>query len=321
MATTNLGRIKPLSKGDYNALTNYENLDIVSYLGSSYICKLPSTGNLPTNTTYWDLVASKGNTGEVTEAELATQVTTKRVHLNSVSTDTLIPFEIHNQGGQAGTDVSSEVTHHYTDATAKVIDNVGDGTILMLSNSQNEIMRPDKPSNYVGNGSVLKYRKFNDTNQIYDEILIMDSKGNIERKNIEEALTFICRKTNNGFPAFTFDSPTAQTIPLNIRNGGSFLTIQDENSFTKVAFVSAVGKTTGLEFRAEAGNLYLQAPNGSVQALYRGALYQVQLVISATTANRPSTSLVKGRSVFDETLGKPIWWNGTAWVDAMGTVV
>jgi hypothetical protein len=37
--------------------------DAVSYNGSSYICKLASTGNLPTNTTYWDLLAQQGASG------------------------------------------------------------------------------------------------------------------------------------------------------------------------------------------------------------------------------------------------------------------
>ena len=29
----------------------------------------------------------------------------------------------------------------------------------------------------------------------------------------------------------------------------------------------------------------------------------------------------KGTYYFDTTLGKPIWWNGTAWVDATGATV
>jgi len=41
-----------------------------------------------------------------------------------------------------------------------------------------------------------------------------------------------------------------------------------------------------------------------------------------TTANRPTTGRVTGYAQsFDTTLGKPIWWNGTNWVDATGTVV
>lgn len=49
--------------GVYNAGTGYVVNDAVFYSGSSYICKLASTGNLPTNTTYWDLMAQQGAAG------------------------------------------------------------------------------------------------------------------------------------------------------------------------------------------------------------------------------------------------------------------
>lgn len=50
-------------RGEYNNSTSYNVNDAVSYNGSSYICKLASTGNLPTDTTYWDLMAQKGQDG------------------------------------------------------------------------------------------------------------------------------------------------------------------------------------------------------------------------------------------------------------------
>lgn len=42
----------------YNAATSYIVGSMVSYLGSNYYCILASTGNLPTNTTYWFLISS-----------------------------------------------------------------------------------------------------------------------------------------------------------------------------------------------------------------------------------------------------------------------
>jgi len=39
------------------------------------------------------------------------------------------------------------------------------------------------------------------------------------------------------------------------------------------------------------------------------------------TADRPATSLQVGQQYFDTTLGIPIWWDGTNWVDATGTTV
>lgn len=50
-------------RGAYNGATAYVVGDSVSYNGSSYICILASTGNVPTNTTYWQVLANKGETG------------------------------------------------------------------------------------------------------------------------------------------------------------------------------------------------------------------------------------------------------------------
>lgn len=41
---------------------------------------------------------------------------------------------------------------------------------------------------------------------------------------------------------------------------------------------------------------------------------------SGTTANRPA-SPVAGQRYFDTDLGRPIWFDGTGWVDAAGTAV
>jgi hypothetical protein len=48
----------------------------------------------------------------------------------------------------------------------------------------------------------------------------------------------------------------------------------------------------------------------------------IPYLISGTTANRPAaTNFPKGAMYFDTTLNKPIYWTGTAWVDATGGAV
>lgn len=42
---------------------------------------------------------------------------------------------------------------------------------------------------------------------------------------------------------------------------------------------------------------------------------------SGTTLQRPTFNVYAGQPYFDTTIGKPIWHNGTSWVDAVGTVV
>ena len=56
MPTVNLGRVKPIYKGIYSPATAYVPLDFVSYNGVAYFCTAPTTGNAPTNATYWQPV-------------------------------------------------------------------------------------------------------------------------------------------------------------------------------------------------------------------------------------------------------------------------
>ena len=76
MATVNLGSIKFKWKGTYNGATAYTVDDVVSYNGSSYICILASTGNLPTNATYFEQMSSAGTNG-TNGTDLTTTLTTQ----------------------------------------------------------------------------------------------------------------------------------------------------------------------------------------------------------------------------------------------------
>lgn len=55
-----LGKVCVIPKGAYDGATTYQILDLVTYGGCSYIAKQATKGNLPTNTTYWQLICSGG---------------------------------------------------------------------------------------------------------------------------------------------------------------------------------------------------------------------------------------------------------------------
>lgn len=69
--------------------------------------------------------------------------------------------------------------------------------------------------------------------------------------------------------------------------------------------------------------------DGNQTAVTRAWQAQVSRFITAmlssgTTADRPTSFLYVGRTYFDTSLGaagKPIWYNGTNWVDATGATV
>lgn len=60
--STSAGRVLPIAKGDYNNATTYSVLDWVLYNGKPYIAKQTTTGNLPTDTTYWQLLVDNPTT-------------------------------------------------------------------------------------------------------------------------------------------------------------------------------------------------------------------------------------------------------------------
>ena len=76
MATVNLGSIKFKWKGTYAGGTAYTIDDVVSYNGSSYICIQASTGNLPTNATYFEQMSSAGTNGS-NGTDVGTTITTQ----------------------------------------------------------------------------------------------------------------------------------------------------------------------------------------------------------------------------------------------------
>lgn len=64
MATKILGKVALTPKGEYSNATTYQSLDLITYNGGSYLALKETTGNLPTNNEYWQLIAEKGQDGE-----------------------------------------------------------------------------------------------------------------------------------------------------------------------------------------------------------------------------------------------------------------
>ncbi len=84
MATIDIGKIKPVFKGTYNNSTAYVLDDIVYYNGSSYVAKTSTTGNLPTDTTKWNVLAS--GSGGIWDGSLSIGSAGQVVKVNSGAT-------------------------------------------------------------------------------------------------------------------------------------------------------------------------------------------------------------------------------------------
>lgn len=73
MAIIDLGKVSITWRGTYSGGTAYTPKDAVVYNNASYICIANTTGNLPTDTSYWNVMAAKGVDGTDLTSTLTTQ--------------------------------------------------------------------------------------------------------------------------------------------------------------------------------------------------------------------------------------------------------
>lgn len=97
--------------GAYDSATSYEKLNVVTYQGSSYCAKGNTVGNLPTNTTYWDLLAQKGATGPQGETGPQGPKPVKGV-------DYYTAEDVAEMEASLNSDVTAEVSEQLSDLTS-----------------------------------------------------------------------------------------------------------------------------------------------------------------------------------------------------------
>lgn len=81
MTTIDLGKVAVVPKGEYDAETQYEVLDAVSYQGSSYLAIEDSLGIVPTNPEYWMILSQKGDPAMINGQPSVTLVSGKNIEI------------------------------------------------------------------------------------------------------------------------------------------------------------------------------------------------------------------------------------------------
>ena len=97
---------------------------------------------------------------------------------------------------------------------------------------------------------------------------------------------------------------------------GNFVRASGSGALTGVAISGSSQTVMGNDFRG--AGVTTDLSNTATGSVVRDNFPKVA---SSTTAGRPALYLQPGDSLFDITLGKPIWWNGTVWKDSSGTTV
>ena len=158
MASYSLGRFILIPRGSYSSSANYKKLDVVLYQGSSYVCKLDCTNKVPTNTTYWQLLAEAGQAtmteeqkqeiisgilaeGVVVDPNYNTFTSEEKQKLAGLSNANNGTLAINYNGGRIGTFTADQSTN-----TTVNFPSPNDGGIVLV--------RQDDPRVVIGKFSV-----------------------------------------------------------------------------------------------------------------------------------------------------------------------
>lgn len=122
---------------------------------------------------------------------------------------------------------------------------------------------------------------------------------------------------------------TAADVGIVVRNGSLFpaltagqyfyATIMAADGAQEIVKVTARSGNGMTVVRAQEGTpaLPFQMDSRFEMRITAATVLDAMLPASGVTASRLATP-VTGQLFFDTTLGKPVWWNGSAWVDSTG---
>ena len=107
---------------------------------------------------------------------------------------------------------------------------------------------------------------------------------------------------------------------------GTMLQVGDiiSNGSGTTAKVASINYTNGNIDVTNRSGTFTIGDNLSIVAsadLETTPVVKIPILHTGGTSFRPTINLVIGQQYFDEQIGKPIWWNGSNWVDAAGTTV
>jgi len=138
------------NRGAYAGGTTYAPYDVVTYNGSVYACILASTGNIPTNATYFILWASKGDTGATGStgaAGVSTYATVTGASVTGVITETKLQSVLIPADSLRGGDIVALVFRGYKTTTSSV-------TWRLYFNDGDDLTTPTLVATYAATAGV-----------------------------------------------------------------------------------------------------------------------------------------------------------------------
>ena len=267
-AVTNLGKVSVTPKGTWANNTAYDILDIVAYQGSSYIAiqDVPSSGVPLSNTSYWLMIAEKGDGGEITSvsASISGGYGTPGVTVTEGGTDheKTLAFAFTNLVGKGISSITQTTTSSVSGGTNVITCTLTDGnstTFAILNGTDGDAINiaPSYDSTATYNlGDLVVY---NDTlyecttaipvAEAWDSThwTATDVSDQLSRKaNIDGSYDLMNTGTSDNWTPYSADSGATQDIPFinEATGGGNGESVVDTGSYMQAK--KKLGNTVGV---------------------------------------------------------------------------
>ncbi len=257
MATINVGKLRVNWRGAYNAATAYEVNDAVSYQGNSYIAITATTGNLPTVTANWNIMAQGTNilttAGDFMshDGSSATRVPVGSVGqaLQVTSTNTL---GFGNQKGFQGIDVLESNVPLYANTTNSTIPGTaGKRPWLAQYNGKSGASADWIPQDGMPNGHCGPVKRS------YEEYLDTQTKPMFINSNYEIMTMGYSSYGSGSFDNGNYNPRVQRSMALAMESGG----MAADEKFVRIWYT---GNWT-LYALTNKGNVWVQGENSSGQ--------------------------------------------------------
>jgi len=241
-------------------------------------------------------------------------------------------FAGQEQGSSAPT---GWIHHHYTDGIMHQWDNVGDGTMLYLKNAQNPGRRPDKASDYVGQGKFLSLGTEGFVGAGSERFFISPEVEFVyKRRQVAKFLSDLDPSDNDGFAFITSCYRAMELVQKWSSNGNDLMYIRRAPNgqpqfrlFSSGAFgtdglildlntandgtVRILTGPTSSNIDAGAGDLNLRPSSDDGAGVYANGVLKLK---KYTTLDLPTLGGNDRAIAWDITQDYPVKWDGTSWV-------
>lgn len=202
--------------GEYNNTTPYTVQNKVFYNGSSYRCKVSCAGILPTNSTYWQIIASAG--GDITDAS----------QLAIIDTGNYYPFDDVNSALQEAGRRIGDLTQLETTLNTDLVSAINDNTQDVSANTSSiNALSNFNINNYglVGDGTIDDSTALTNLfNAITSNSRVVFDKKKVYRNDLTNAIV-INNKSYITIDGLHLNGTSAGGI--NIANGSHHITFKD----------------------------------------------------------------------------------------------